>query len=289
MTELIILALLLSGAAAIAAYWRKARIRELARQRIEHGPAADSEAADVSQEPAPAARSILVRRRFAPWVVALVLAALLHFAAHFSLPFVIAISLIVGMLTGRLEAYLAGRQTVKIETQLADAIDLMVAALRAGASVPDALENAMRETHSPLLPQLEEVVGRIRYGDDPRTVYQGLTQRVPLETFLLFASALSVQAETGGSLAPTLASVGRTIRDRIEISRRIRTNSAQSEVSSLAVFLLTYFIALLVWRGNPQQMDEFLSTTGGQWAVATTILLQAAGVVWMAAISRMKF
>ena len=113
----------------------------------------------------------------------------------------------------------------------------------------------MGESRRPLRPQLEEVVGRIRFGDDPRTVYHGLTERVPLETFLLFASALSVQSETGGSLAPTLASVGRTIRDRIEIARRIRSNSAQSEVSTLAVMLLTYFIALVVWRTNPEQME----------------------------------
>ncbi len=114
-------------------------------------------------------------------------------------------------------------------------------------------------------------------------------QRVPLETFLLFSSALSVQSETGGSLAPTLASVGRTIRDRIEIARRIRSNSAQSEVSTLAVLLLTYFIALVVWRTNPEQMGQFLATSVGQWAVAGTILMQAAGLVWMSFISRLRF
>ena len=37
----------------------------------------------------------------------------------------------------------------------------------------------MRESRSPLRPQLEEVVGRIRYGDDPRTVYRGLTRTRP--------------------------------------------------------------------------------------------------------------
>ena len=165
----------------------------------------------------------------------------------------------------------------------------MVAALGAGAGVSDALENAMRESRRPLRPQLEEVVGRIHFGDNPRTVYHGLTQRVPLETFLLFSSALSVQSETGGSLAPTLASVGRTIRDRIEIARRIRSNSAQSEVSTLAVLLLTYFIALVVWRTNPEQMGQFLATSVGQWAVAGTILMQAAGLVWMSFISRLRF
>jgi Flp pilus assembly protein TadB len=240
-------------------------------------------------EPIPAARSFLIRRRLLPWIVGLLTAGVLYFAVGWHPPFVIAIGLIVSLLGGQLESYPAARRTARIETQLADAIDLMVAALRAGAGVTDALENAMGESRRPLRPQLEELVGRIRFGDDPRTVYHGLTQRVPLETFLLFASALSVQAETGGSLAPTLASVGRTIRDRIEIARRIRSNSAQSEVSTVAVMALTYFIALVVWRANPGQMSQFLATLPGQWAVAGSILLQATGLAWMAYLSRLRF
>ncbi len=222
-------------------------------------------------------------------MVGFLAAVLLHFALGWALPFVIAVGLILSLLGGQLESYLAVRQTARIENQLADAIDLMVAALGAGAGLTDALENATRESRPPLRFQLEDVVGRIRFGDDPRTVYQGLTQRVPLETFLLFSSALAVQSETGGSLAPTLASVGRTIRDRIEIARRIRSNSSQSEVSTLAVLMLTYFIALVVWRTNPEQMKQFLATSIGQWAVAGTILLQAVGLLWMALLSRLRF
>jgi Flp pilus assembly protein TadB len=286
MIEILVLAGLLLGLGVIASYWRNARIRALARERME----ISVEVSGPSQpEQIPTARLFLVRHHFLPWMLGLLAAGLLYFACGWALPFVIAVSLIVSLLAARLESFLAVRRTTQIETQLADAIDLMVAALRAGASIADALENAMRESGSPLFPQLEEVVGRIRFGDDRRTVYRGLTERVPLETFLLFSSALSVQSETGGSLAPTLASVGRTIRDRIEIARRIRSNSAQSEVSTLAVFLLTYFIAVLVWRGNPEQMHEFLATKIGQWAVAGTILLQAVGLVWMSLISRIRF
>ena len=286
MIEILILAGLLLGLGILVSYWRNARVRALARQRIEHS----AEVAGVSPPtPVPAARSFLVRHRFVPWMLTLVAAGLLHFAFGWPPPFVVAVSMIVGLLGAHLESFLAVRQAARIETQLADAIDLMVAALRTGASIADALENAMHESRSPLLAQLEEVVGRIRFGDNPRTVYHGLTERVPLETFLLFASALSVQAETGGSLATTLASVGRTIRDRIEIARRIRSNSAQSEVSTLAVFFLTYFIAVLVWRGNPEQMHEFFATKIAQWTVAGSILLQAVGVAWMSLISRMRF
>ena len=286
MIEILLLAGLLLGLGVIASYWRSARARTLARQRIEHSVEVS---APAQPESIPVAQSLLVRHRFLPWTAGLVVAGVLYLVLGWALPFVIAVALIGGLLTAQLEAYLNAQRTAKIEIQLADVIDLMVAALGAGASVTDALDNAMQESRRPLRPQLEEMVGRIRFGDDPRTAYQGLTQRVPLETFLLFASALSVQSETGGSLAPTLASVGRTIRDRIEIARRIRSNSAQSEVSTLAVMMLTYFIALVVWRTNPEQMGQFLATSVGQWAVAGSILLQAVGLVWMALISRMKF
>ena len=278
--------LVLLGVGVIASVWRNARTHALARGRMEHSADVSGPAA---AEPLPTARSFLVRHRLLPWMVGFLAAVLLHFALGWALPFVIAVGLILSLLGGQLESYLAVRQTARIENQLADAIDLMVAALGAGAGLTDALENATRESRAPLRFQLEDVVGRIRFGDDPRTVYQGLTQRVPLETFLLFSSALAVQSETGGSLAPTLASVGRTIRDRIEIARRIRSNSSQSEVSTLAVLMLTYFIAVVVWRTNPEQMKQFLATSIGQWAVAGTILLQAVGLLWMALLSRLRF
>ena len=160
MTDILLFCgLLLLGLGVVASVWRNARARALARQRME----SPTEVSGPSQpEPIPAARSFLVRHRFLPWMLGLLAAALMHFAFGWALPFVIAVGLIVSLLGGQLESYLAARKTAKIETQLADAIDLMVAALGAGAGITDALENAMRESRGPLRPQLEEVVGRIR-------------------------------------------------------------------------------------------------------------------------------
>jgi Type II secretion system (T2SS), protein F len=102
-----------------------------------------------------------------------------------------------------------------------------------------ALESAAQESRPPLREQLDEVTGRIHFGDDAQAVFRSLTERVPLETFLLFSSALSVHWEVGGSLAPTLATVGRTIRDRIArlAGPRTRWRRLRSEQRR-------------VWRGN---------------------------------------
>ncbi len=283
--------ILAAGAALVAlgvvmAVWRQARIRWLARQRI-GGLAGTLELSE--EEARPVTRPFRSRHHFLPWLAGLLAAGVVHFVLGWAVPFVAAVGLIVLLLGIQLESHLAARSSLRIETQLADAVDLIVGALRAGASVADALEGAMRESRRPLRGQLEDVIGRIRLGDDPQMVYGNLAASVPLETFLLFSSALAVHAETGGSLAPTLAGVGKTIRDRIEISRRIRSNSATSEASTVAVLLLTYFIAVVMWRTNPEQVHGFLHTASGQWLVAGSVVMQAVGLGWMSAVSRLRF
>jgi tight adherence protein B len=276
----------LAGLTAVGVVARKTRIRWLSRERLETFVEA-VQRPDRQDMPPP--RPCLVRHRLLPWLIGLAAAGVVHFVFGGTLPFVVAVGLMFALLGVQTEAHLAASKSLKVETQLADAIDLMVGALGAGASVGEALENAARESRRPLRPEFEDMIGRVRLGDDPQNVYHNLAVRVPLETFLLFSSALSMHAETGGSLTPSLASVARTIRDRIEITRRIRTNSIQSEVSTVTVLLLTYFIALVMWRSNPSQVQQFLATTSGQWAVAMAILLQALGLAWMSAVSRLRF
>src|SRR5438093_759703 len=82
----------------------------------------------------------------------------------------------------------------------------------------------------------------------PLAVLRALERRVPLETFRLFGAALAVHWEVGGSLAPILATVGRAVRDRIELARRINSLTTQARLSIGAVLGTTYFVALAVWR-----------------------------------------
>jgi tight adherence protein B len=92
----------------------------------------------------------------------------------------------------------------------------------------------------------------------------------------------------GGSLAPTLSTVGRTIRDRIDVGRRIRSMTTQSRVSTLAVLAATYFIGLVMWRNSPERFEGFLANPIGQACVAGALLLQAVGVVWASKIGKVR-
>ena len=271
--------------ALVAVGWRSVRRREIAWQRL----------AEVNQPRAEGERvPVGVRRLHRRWIwatggLALIVAAVTALVSRFSMPYVVALGVMVGFLASQLESFLAARHAATLEGQLADAIDIMIGAVDAGAGVGAAIDAAITECRAPLRPYLEEVKGRIQLGDEPAEVFRSLAQRVPLEAFLLFTSALAVHWEVGGKLSSTLTTVGRTIRDRIDVARRIRSNTAQSQFSTLAIIGLTYFIAVIVWRNGPEQMEEFVRSSVGSWFVAGSVVLQAVGIVWMTLISKPRF
>jgi Flp pilus assembly protein TadB len=273
-----------SGCGLAAYAWRQVHLRETARLRLE---AIAHEA--VAEAPARRLDTRFAHRHYLlPWLIAAMVAVVLHWVVGLDVFFTGALGVMVGLLGGLIDSMWLARVESRIEQQLADSIDLMVGALHAGSSVPAAIESALSEARWPLREQFEEVLGRLRYGDEPLGVFAGLTERVPLENFRLFAATMSVHFEVGGSLAPTLATVGRTIRDRIDVARRVHSMTAQSRASTMAILGVTYFIALVMWRSDPDRMREFIANPIGKILLAGALVLQAIGIVWTSRIGRKK-
>lgn len=268
---------------------QRAAVRRMALERLEASRRDDDPAANFDEPPLLPERVFAWRYWPLPWLLAVALFFVLWSLVRMPLPFAGAFSFVAALLGVQLEASIYAWRVDRIENQLADAIDLMVAAVKAGASLEGALESAVRDGRQPLRRQIEEVLGRIRFGDDVGDVLVGLSRRVPLESFRLFATTIAVNWEVGGSLALTLSAIGRTIRDRIELSRRMRSMTTQARASIVSVMGVAYFLAALMWRNDPDRFARFLGSTFGQATCVTAIVLQGIGIIWIGAISKPKF
>jgi len=245
-------------------------------------------------EPGTGAPPATARRRavawprglLAPGVGLLVGAGLLSI----SVPEPIAVS--VAVLSAALVAVglrsLEARRVGIFESQLADGIDLMVSTLRAGGGLTDALGGAIRESRAPFRAALSELVERIRLGDPPREVLEDLEERIDLESFRLFSFTLGAHWEGGGSLATTLSDVGRSIRDRVDVARRVRSQAVETQASVVGVLVVTYGLALLMWNNYPDRMRTFTESELGGMFIALTILLQGVGLLWITRLSRVE-
>jgi tight adherence protein B len=281
--------LLLVAATAAFYLWYGERVRRLAAERLADllgkSPAEENREEQLIRT----VRSFPPRHRLVPPAIGLLAVAALRLVAGLPMEVAGAAGILIGMLSHLVEDHVADQRADVIEMQLAEAIDLLVGSLRAGASLLAAFESALQEAQLPLRPHFQEVAGRIRLGDDPRIAVSELPLHVPLETFRLFATSLAIHWEVGGSLATTLSTVGRTVRDRIELSRRVRAQGIEAHASVAVVLILAYALGFLMWRANPDRLGAFVNSSVGTELVAGVIALQAIGLAWMSRLSRSSF
>ena len=201
-------------------------------------------------------------------------------------PLALAVAILALVLALRAVASWAEHRERKVERQLSEPLDMMVASVKAGAALPAALESARTAVGRPFRTHLDVLISRVRFGDDPQDALLELADWLPLETVRLFSRALAVNWSVGGKLSDTSANVGRTVRDRAELTRRTQAMATQARLSVIVIIGVTYFIAALMWRNDPPRFVSFLASTAGQAAVAIAVIAQGVGTLWVARLSR---
>jgi tight adherence protein B len=280
-SSVVLAALLLAGAMTAAVLWSEERRRRAALQRVSPAgaPAVLGEA--VSTFPP--------RYRWAPPTGAAVVAAGCWEWLSWPIPFALAAAGIAGVIGMIVEAILASKRILLLEIQLTEAIDGLVSALRVGMALPKAIEVAMQESKAPLRFYLEDMVARLRLGEEAPVIFRDLAQRIPLESVQLFSLTLSAQWASGGRVASSLAAVGRTIRDRVEVSRRVRAQAVEANVSVAAMMGISYGLAWIMWRANPKSFLVFLTSDLGLYLTAGAMMLQALGILWVRQLSQIRY
>jgi tight adherence protein B len=286
--ELIVPFIAAAAAAAALYSWRSARLKRMCIQRLS-ASLSTSPARPRALQTTASLRRFPPRYRFAGPLAGLLVATAFYWFSGLPSPFAVSAGLLSGVLAGLAEAAVSDAKTAAMEMQLADSIDLMVGALQAGSALLKAFDAALAEARPPFRSELQELTGRIRLGESPQVALNDLAQRVPLETFRLFALSLSVHWETGGALSSGLLGVARTIRDRIETARRIRAQGAEGQVSVVAVLLISYGLGATMYNANPQPMREFLLSPIGSYLGAAVIGLQAVGILWITRMSATRY
>lgn len=276
------------SAGVVAWAYRGVRNQRELRDRLLVKPIVSN--AEVAEEDRPKPLKTCLRRyRFAAWTAGVAVFLVLQLLVGLAATFALALAVMSGVCVHLLEDQRATRRSLLVESQLAEAIDLMVASLSAGAGPLEAMETAADEIKLPLKEEFQSVVGQIRCGEQQREAFAVLAERIPLENFRLFAFTLAAHGDSGGSLAPTLSTVGESIRDRIELSRMARSQSAQSQASVIGILGITWFLGLMMWRSAPERFEEFVSSSTGGSLLAGAMMMQAVGLAWISKMSKLRF
>lgn len=162
----------------------------------------------------------------------------------------------------------ADKQRRLFDEQLADNLQVIASAQRAGHSFLGAMSVSMQEAPEPTKREFERVLADERLGVPIEDALEGAARRMgsrDLEQVILVAR---LQRETGGNTAEVLDQVADTARERSELRRLVQTLTAQGRMSRWIITALPIGLLLIVSVLNPGYTAVLFETGDGRVALA---------------------
>jgi tight adherence protein B len=163
---------------------------------------------------------------------------------------------------------------------LPDALDLMVACIRAGHSVPLAMSMAAKESPEPFDEQ--------NYGLDLRAALWNLQFRASIREIRMIVTAILLQAETGGNLTEILEKVAYVIRENTRLRQQVRVHTAQGRISGWILTIMPVVLGFLLYLVNPAQMSLLWTTEAGRKLMYTSFTMTTIGALVIRKIVRVR-
>jgi tight adherence protein B len=167
------------------------------------------------------------------------------------------------------------RQTRRLKTfnsRLPDTLGLLANAMKAGLSLPQAIESVAQNAGSPIGEELDRVIRETKLGTPTPAALGNMVRRVGSEDLDLIVTAIAIQSSVGGNLARILEGISHTIRQRVQIKAQIGAMTAQMRASGWIITLLPFIVAAILNVITPTYFRVMLTDPGGR------VLLVAAGV-----------
>jgi tight adherence protein B len=174
----------------------------------------------------------------------------------------------------------------KILAQLPGAFGLMARVIRAGHSVPQALQAVADSFQGPLAAEFSKCQKQQSLGIRPEVTFHEMAQRTGLLEVRLFVSALLIQRQSGGNLSEVLERLANLVRDRLRLRKHVRTLTAEGRLQGLTLLILPVLVfgaLLVVNRKYAQVLLDHPSLLGA------TAAAMGVGMLWIRKIVNFDF
>ena len=169
----------------------------------------------------------------------------------------------------------------KFEEQLGQAMPLIASNLRAGSSVAQAIGPVAENMSDPIKSEFRRLTSDIRAGTPVPEALDKVADRTGSRDLRLFATAVDLSQQTGGSLADIPEHVGQPARARVKSKTSLNRIESQIMVG-LPVFMMAALLAI-----SPSHR-EFYSQPSGWALIALAVVLDAFAYLMMRKMGDVK-
>lgn len=175
----------------------------------------------------------------------------------------------------------------KFEEQLGQAMPLIASNLRAGSSVAQAIGPVAENMSDPIKSEFRRLTSDIRAGTPVPEALDKVADRTGSRDLRLFATAVDISQQTGGSLADITENVGQTVRARVEARKAIRSKTSLNRIESQIMVGLPVFMMAALLAISPSHR-EFYSQPSGWALIALAVVLDTLAYLMMRKMGDVK-
>jgi len=199
------------------------------------------------------------------------------------------VALVVPLISRLYIQALSRRRRAAFADQMESTLELIASALRAGHSLPSALDSVATDALSPTSEEFARIVNEGRLGLDIVAAMRQTAVRMKNEDFGWIADAVAIQRDTGGNLSEVLDRVGETIRDRSLLAKQVRALSADGRISANVMMAIPLLLAAFsAWR-NPDTFVSIFTEGVGLLLVIICAVLYVVGFFWLRRLTDVKY
>lgn len=171
-----------------------------------------------------------------------------------------------------------GRRRRRADRDLAPLLDQITRHLRAGASLPGAVQVAAAGRADPSTARLATDLAA---GVALTLAVHDWQEASATPARDLAAAALILAADAGGSVAAVLDGVSDTLRDRVALEREVAALSSQARASAAVLVVAPIVFGVLAAMADPRVAQMLFGQPVGWACLAGGAVLDALGALWM--------
>lgn len=162
--------------------------------------------------------------------------------------------------------------------QFPDALGSIVRAVRVGIPVSEALRGVSRDAAEPTGEEFRRLSDQVWIGASLESALTDIAERSGVAEYRFFATAISLQAQTGGGLSETLDTLAEVIRQRIALRKRGYALAAEARTSAGLLAALPFVTGGAMALLNPEYIGILFTDPTGRKILAGAIGMLLLGV-----------
>ncbi|MCB9983486.1 MAG: type II secretion system F family protein [Rhodospirillales bacterium] len=176
---------------------------------------------------------------------------------------------------------MAARRQKKFLEEFPDALEACVRLLKAGMPVSEAISMIGREFTGPVGEEMGRIYDKQKIGVSLAEAALEATRSMPLTEMQMFATGLSIQAQTGSSLSEVLTNLSNVIRARFRLKRKIKALSSEAIASASIIAALPILVATGMYFVNYEYISVLFTEPFGNVLLACAVTWMSLGVFVM--------